>query len=193
MQGVPNSEPVGELLKTMKKRNLTTKRETINREQDPIPWRYCLLTLVCGLLLVVGFFWAARQHFSAMDFGIKNAKLRQQKESLEAEQRRLYLSREISLSPGEIKKVAKKIGLQNLTAESIEVISSLKNSVGEAINLTTDQNKQKPLVNKTSKIERSEKLISLDKKIESEVKKDKDQHNKSQETPSDLRQRVVKK
>lgn len=107
----------------MKRRNLTPEKKTerVKRERDPIPWRYCLLTLVCGLLLVLGFFWAARQHFSAMDLGIKNAKLRQQKESLEAEARRLYLSKEISLSPGEIKKAAKKIGLQDFTAQSIEI------------------------------------------------------------------------
>lgn len=107
----------------MKKRNTPNeKKDRIVRERDPIPWRYCLLTLVCGLLLVVGFFWAARQHFSAMDFGIKNAKLRDQRKSLEDEQRRLYLTKEISLSPGEIKKLAKKIGLQDLTPANMEVI-----------------------------------------------------------------------
>ena len=112
----------------MKKRALTpnNKVERVKRERDPIPWRYCLLTLVCGLILVGGFFYAARQHFSAMDFGIKNAKLRQSRENLEAEQRRLYLTKEISLSPSEIKRVAKKIGLQDLTARSIEMISPKK-------------------------------------------------------------------
>lgn len=177
----------------MKRSNLTTKRESIKREQDPIPWRYCLLTLVCGLLLVVGFFWAARQHFSAMDFGIKNAKLRQQKEDLEAEQRRLYLTREISLSPGEIKKVAKKIGLQNLTADSIEVISSLKDSLVAANDKLTGQNEQKTFINKTAKVEKTENIKPLSAKIEPEVKKDKEQKGKSQETSGDLRQRIAKK
>src|SRR3954465_13528468 len=109
----------------MKKRTLTPnhKTERVKRDRDPIPWRYCLLTLVCGLILVGGFFWAARQHFSAMDYGIKNAKLRQSRENLIDEQRRLYLTKEISLSPAEIKKVAKKIGLQDLTARSIEMLS----------------------------------------------------------------------
>ncbi len=108
----------------MKKRNTPNEKKVqVVRERDPIPWRYCLLTLVCGLLLVVGFFWAARQHFSAMDFGIRNAKLREQKKSLEDEQRRLYLNKEILLSPAEIKKMAKKIGLQDITSANIEVIS----------------------------------------------------------------------
>ena len=43
------------------------KKERIRREKDPIPWRYCLTTLACGLFLVAGFFGAARQHFSSID------------------------------------------------------------------------------------------------------------------------------
>ena len=109
----------------MKKRNIPQKsnKEKVRRERDPLPWRYCFLTLVCGLILVGGFFYAARQHFSAMDYGIKNAKLRQQKEDLESEKRRLHLTREISLTPNEIKKAAKKIGLQEFTSSSIEYVS----------------------------------------------------------------------
>ena len=111
-----------------KRTTLRDKKQQVKRERDPIPWRYCLLTLFCGVLLVGGFFWAARQHFSAMNLGITNAKLRQQKESLEAEQRRLFITKEISLSPNEIKKVAKKIGLQDLTSLNIETITSNKDS-----------------------------------------------------------------
>lgn len=100
------------------------KREKIRREKDPIPWRYCLTTLACGLFLVVGFFGAARQHFSSMDFGIKNSKLRKQIEDLEAENRRLLLSKEIALSPGEIKKSAKELGMVELSASNIEIFST---------------------------------------------------------------------
>ncbi|HLL99733.1 MAG TPA: hypothetical protein VK400_01655, partial [Pyrinomonadaceae bacterium] len=79
----------------MKKRNVPQNKKTAARvplrEGDPIPWRYCFLTLICGSLLVGGFFLAARQHFSAIDYGIKNAKLRQQKENLEAAQQRIKL------------------------------------------------------------------------------------------------------
>ncbi len=94
----------------------------IKYERDPIPWRYCLLTLVCGVLLVGGFLWVARQHFSAIDYGIKNANLRQSKTNLEADQRRLFLTKEISLSPVEIKKTAQKFGLEDLRAGSIEML-----------------------------------------------------------------------
>jgi hypothetical protein len=160
----------------MKKRNLTPRNEKIKREQDPIPWRYCFLTLVCGLLLVVGFFWAARQHFSAMDLGIKNFKLRQQKESLESEQRLLERNKEVSLSPGEIKKVAKKMGLQDLTAQSIEIVSAFGNPIKEQ-----NPSPQKTLVAKTVKTEKAEEQ----KKAEV---------SKSQiSAASDLRDRLVKK
>lgn len=177
----------------MKRRNLTPKNENIRREQDPIPWRYCLLTLVCGLILVVGFFWAARQHFSAMDFGIKNAKLRQQKESLEADQRRLSLNREISLSPAEIKKVAKKIGLQDLTAESIQVISSIKNSVTSQPD-KKDQTSKNGFVNKTVKIEKTETSKKTESaKSEEKVKDTKEAKTRPQiSQATDSRPRVIK-
>ena len=105
----------------MSRKNPSINKDRIKRDRDPIPWRYCFLTLVCGLILVVGFFFAARQHFSSMDFGIKNSKLRKQKDELESAQRHLLLTREIALSPGEIKKAAKKIGLSEMTAANIEV------------------------------------------------------------------------
>ncbi|HEY0427103.1 MAG TPA: hypothetical protein VGC76_04775 [Pyrinomonadaceae bacterium] len=106
----------------MSRRNLTKNKNTkqIRRESDPIPWRYCLLTLICGLLLVVGFFFAARQHFSSMDYGIKNSRLRKQKDELGDAQRQLLLAKEIALSPIEIKKAAKKLGLTEMTAANIE-------------------------------------------------------------------------
>ena len=109
----------------MKKRNYSPNsgKAQVKRERDPLPWRYCILTLICGLILVGGFFYAARQHFSAIDYSIKNAKLRQQKENLESEKRQLYLAREISLAPIQIKKAAKKIGLQDFTTNSIEYVN----------------------------------------------------------------------
>ncbi len=100
-------------------KNTTPKKTT--GERDPIPWRHCLLTLVCGLFLVIGFFGAARQHFSSIDFGLKNSKLRKQVDELEAEKRRMLLTKEVVLSPGEIKKAAKKIGFTEMSASNIEV------------------------------------------------------------------------
>jgi hypothetical protein len=130
------------------------KKERIRREKDPIPWRYCLTTLACGLFLVVGFFGAARQHFSSIDYGIKNSKLRQQVEELEAENRRLLLSKEIALSPGEIKKYAKKIGMVELSASNIEIFSTR-----EEKNIPK-QKIVKPLVEKTVDIKPVKEILN---------------------------------
>ena len=111
------------------------KKERIRREKDPIPWRYCLTTLACGLFLVAGFFGAARQHFSSIDYGIKNSALRKQVAELEAENRRLLLSKEIAHSPGEIKKSAKQIGMVELSASNIEIFSTCEEkSLKEKVN-----------------------------------------------------------
>lgn len=103
------------------KKKQSTKSKSQIAGRDQIPWRYCILTLCCGLILVVGFFFAARQHFSSIDFGIKNSRLRKQIDDLESDKRRLILAKEIALSPAEIKKAAKKIGLTEMTASNIEV------------------------------------------------------------------------
>ena len=82
------------------------------------PLRYSLLTALCGALLVAGFFFAARQHFSSMDYSIRNSRLRKQLDELEAEKRRLLLAKEISLSPAELMKAAKRIGYRDTAAAS---------------------------------------------------------------------------
>ena len=108
----------------MKKRNVPQNKKTARvprREGDPIPWRYCFLTLICGVILVGGFFLAARQHFSAIDYGIRNAKLRQQKENLESEQQRFKFAKEVMLAPEAVKKAARKIGFREMTASNIDV------------------------------------------------------------------------
>lgn len=168
------------------------KSERVRRERDPIPWRYCFLTLGCGLLLVAGFFFAARQHFSVMDFAIKNSKLRREKESLEAEQRRLYITREISLSPSEIKKVAKKIGLQDLTAQSIEIMMPKKKVEKKSADKTADTPTQ-AFLNQSQ----SEKLTggdkSFEKKITEKSKDVKEAKSKTTSTPiSNARPQIAK-
>ena len=99
-------------------------KEKIHREKDPIPWRYCLLTLLCGTFLVGGFFVAARSHFASIDFGIKNSTLKKQLEDLEAEKRRLLWLRETALSPAEIKKAAKKLGLTEISASNFQTFGA---------------------------------------------------------------------
>ena len=107
----------------MSRKKITPKKPTkkIQREGEPLPIRYILLTLTCGMILIVGFFFAARQHFSSIDYGIKNSKLKKQIEELETDKRQLTLAKEIALTPSEIKKAAQKIGLTMMTASNIEV------------------------------------------------------------------------
>lgn len=145
----------------MKKRNLPKKsnRDKIRRERDPIPWRYCFLTLVCGVLLVGGFFFAARQHFSSIDFGIKNSSLKKQIEELEAEKRRLLLSKEIALSPAEIKKAAKKLGLTEMTASNIEAARQNDEKTAKPSTAKTSEEKPKQKdAEKLSDVKNVEKL-----------------------------------
>lgn len=167
----------------MRKRNAPNPNKGVKRERDPIPWRYCFLTLFCGLLLVGGFFVAARQHFSVMDFAIKNAKLRREKENLESEQRRLYLTREISISPAEIKKAAKKIGLQELTAQSIQIMMPKK--------ATDKKQSDKPASNSAQASNQNDKSTgnAKDNKKIAE-KKDVKETKTSQATAGITRQRV---
>src|SRR3954467_2290988 len=97
----------------MNKRNQARSRRANAKQTQSGPSRLRTYSLVsiCILMLLSGFFFAARQHFSSMDFGMKNSRLRKQVDDLEAEKRRLLLAREISLSPAEIKKAAKRTGL----------------------------------------------------------------------------------
>lgn len=81
-----------------------------------------LLMFGCLVILVSGFFLAARQHFSSIDYGIRNSRLRKQLDDLEAEKRRLMVSREIALSPAEIKKAAKKYGMTDDIAEVASLV-----------------------------------------------------------------------
>jgi hypothetical protein len=164
------------------------KQERIRREKDPIPWRYCLTTLACGLFLVVGFFGAARQHFSSIDYGIKNSNLRKQVAELEAENRRLMLSKEIAHSPGEIKKYAKKIGMVELSASNIEIFSPR-----EEKNIPKEKS-VKPLVEKTVNAKPIKETLSQ-KSSKTETpdgfgKAGKPQKNSGGKT--DHRQRIVK-
>jgi len=108
----------------MSRKNISRNNATKNvrPERRSIPWRYRLLTLVCGLLLVVGFFFAARQHFASFDFRVKNSRLKKKVEELEADKRRLMLAKEIALSHTEIKKAAKKIGLTDVPGNKTVVL-----------------------------------------------------------------------
>jgi hypothetical protein len=64
-----------------------------------------------------------------MDYGMKNSRLRRQIDDLEAEKRRLLVAREVSLSPAELKRAAKKAGLaEALETQPVSAPASLAKS-----------------------------------------------------------------
>ena len=144
-----------------------------NGQNEPLPLRYILLTLTCGVILVVGFFFAARQHFSAIDYGIKNSKLKKQIEELETDKRQLILAKEIALTPSEIKKAAQKIGLTMMTASNIEVFRPNGETVEKPkVEKIEDKkpkqtvpikNATKPEVKKTEKVEKKTPEVKAEK------------------------------
>lgn len=161
----------------MKKRNIPQNKKTARvprREGDPIPWRYCFLTLICGVILVGGLFLAARQHFSAIDYGIRNARLRQQKENLEAERQRIRLNREITLSPVEIKKAARKIGFREMTASNIDVSSRKPADKPKPEALSKPQNENA-----------NKEIAKAEKKEEKKIAKTAKEETKKTETKTD--------
>ena len=112
-------------------RVIRTKSRTASPSSKELSWSFVLLVILCACVVASGFFFAARQHFTSMEYGIKNSKLREQLRDLEAEQRRLLLAREVASSPLAIRKVARGLGLQQ-SAEMAAVTASTKPSAEKA-------------------------------------------------------------
>lgn len=163
------------------------RKSKVRRQRDPIPWKYCLLTLVCGLILVAGFFYAARLHFSSMDYGMKNAKLRKQIDELTSEKRRHELLREIALTPAQIKKAAQKLGLSSMSARNIENQDSKRSD--QKVDEESTQKEYKDVKKTNSSAEVAKDKIKEDRDSSEKSKKKKKQieikktnQNKPQET-----------
>jgi len=95
-----------------------------------LSWSFMLLVIVCACVVAAGFFFAARQHFTSMDYGIKNSKLREQLQNLETEKRRLLLAREVALSPLAIRKAASSIGSRQAPEVAAVQTSVVKTQAG---------------------------------------------------------------
>ena len=103
----------------MTKRNPSIKRKTKKSGRGG-SLTYLLITVLCAVLVMAGFFLVAVQHFATVELGIKNSELRSQVEELEAEKRRLLLARETALSPAELARTAKRLGFVERELESTE-------------------------------------------------------------------------
>ncbi len=117
----------------------SSARRNTSQQVGTLPWTYFLLMVICIAVMASGFFFAALQHFSAIDLSIKNSEMRKQIEDLETERRRLWLSREMALTPVEIKKNARKLGFAEYDA-TIELASAdMASSPAETAEPSTDQ------------------------------------------------------
>lgn len=110
----------------MKKRNhpRLASPSAISAERSSTTLLYVILTIACAAFLATGFFFAARQHFAAMDLGMKNSKLRKQIEEMEAQKRQLVLAREIVRSPAEVKRIAANKGFTQREQIAVPVAAS---------------------------------------------------------------------
>ncbi len=100
-----------------------------------LSWGFMLLVAICACVVAVGFFFAARQHFTSMDYSIKNSKLREQLQNLETEKRRLLLAREVASSPLAIRKAATALGMRN--ASEMAAVQMSDNSDNKVVAKST--------------------------------------------------------
>lgn len=121
----------------MKKRktpnsNRSNRSNRRRPRRDRIPIRTVLITFVCGGLVLAGIFFAASQHFSAMNVGMENSKLRKQLEDFKAENRRLTLAKEVAMSPAQITKLAREIGLDTPQPTETAAVKRIEETVETA-------------------------------------------------------------
>ncbi|MBA2527076.1 MAG: cell division protein FtsL [Pyrinomonadaceae bacterium] len=91
----------------------------VRRERDFRALSRLILLLCCGLGLAVGFVFAARQHFAAVQFGYESESLRNERQQLLAEQQRLLLEKEQASAPDRLGSAARQLGLKPLKAGQV--------------------------------------------------------------------------
>ncbi len=91
----------------------------VRRERDFRALSRLVVLLCCGLGLAVGFVFAARQHFAAVEFGYESESLRRERQQLLAEQQRLLLEKEQASAPARLESAARQLGLKPLKAGQV--------------------------------------------------------------------------
>jgi cell division protein FtsL len=101
-------------------RHPSKQRNTrVRRERDLRAFYRLVLLLFCGLVLAIGFVFAARQHFAAVQLGYESESLRKEREQLLAEQQRLLLEKEQASAPSRLESAARQLGLKPLKAVQV--------------------------------------------------------------------------
>jgi len=134
----------------------TIPATSITRPQRPKAsnWQYYAVATLCCTVLVAGFFFAARQHFSSMEYGLQNSKLRRQLDELQSEKRRLLLNREVAISPVELKKSIRRIGFVDTPSSQAETIRA-QNPAAQRTVIKTVQEAKIPVDRSANKIVRT--------------------------------------
>ncbi len=109
----------------IEQRSVKKYNGAVPRERDLRQWWRGLSSIAVGIMVVLGFAVAARQHFTAHEFSVENVKLQRECEQLKNEQKRLLLEREMALSLDRLKQKAVKIGLQGITVNQITALPAM--------------------------------------------------------------------
>jgi cell division protein FtsL len=113
----------------MNDKSIVRINNQVNHERDLRVWWRCVLGVVGGILVAAGFAFAAQHHFSAVQFSAQNVELQRERERLKTERKRLLLERETVASPAQLEKMARNIGLQNVSVRQINNFGETANEV----------------------------------------------------------------
>ena len=112
---------------------LTASTPFANTRSSERSWLNVAVLVVCGAALACGFFFAARQHFTSMELGIKNSQLRKQLSEMEAENRRLSLAKEVALSPMAIRKASRIVSAPKVNQAVVAETASMSTMPSKAL------------------------------------------------------------
>ena len=87
------------------------RNSRIVHDRDPRALSRLALLLFCGLVLASGFVFAARQHFTAVQYGYQSEGLRRERDRLLQEQQDLLLKKEQASAPARLELEARELGL----------------------------------------------------------------------------------
>ena len=110
----------------------------VRRERDPRVMRRQARLLVACLVLAAGFVVAVREQIAKVQFGYEIETLREKREELLDEQRRLLLALKERSSPANLERAARELGLQPARPAQIETgVMEPRGDVRAIVGVTT--------------------------------------------------------